>query len=213
MESPLCPPSDPGFRLIETFGYVPGDGCVRLSEHLARMARSAGVLGITFDEGLARQSANELQSATALRCRLTLDRDGAIELTASHMATTKSQWILAVAPERLVRSDPWLRHKTTRRETYDNARANLPEDTDELLFLNEQDEVCEGSITNVFVEMLDGRHLTPPQACGLLPGVLRQSLIESGEFEEQVLTKVDLYEAKQVYVGNSLRGLIPAILT
>ena len=66
-------------------------------------------------------------------------------------------------------------------------------------------EVCEGTITNVFVEK-DGVLITPPLTCGLLPGVLRQELLENGEAKEAVLTLDDL--KKGFYLGNSLRGLI-----
>ena len=41
MESPLRPPTEPDFRLIETLAYRPGQGFVRLDRHLARMARTA----------------------------------------------------------------------------------------------------------------------------------------------------------------------------
>jgi 4-amino-4-deoxychorismate lyase len=52
--------------------------------------------------------------------------------------------------------------------------------------------------------------LTPPVSCGLLPGVLRGELLESGEAREAVLTEGDLRRAKAVFAGNSLRGLIRA---
>ena len=45
MESPVCPRdtirNDPAFRLIETFGWYPGEGAHHLALHLDRMARSA----------------------------------------------------------------------------------------------------------------------------------------------------------------------------
>jgi 4-amino-4-deoxychorismate lyase len=104
-----------------------------------------------------------------------------------------------------------LQHKTTRRVVYDTARASLPDGIDELLFLNEREELCEGTITNLFIEMPDGRRLTPPVSCGLLPGILREQLLEEG-WAEAVLTMNDLKSAKAIFMGNSLRGLIPAKL-
>ena len=41
MEGPLCPPPDPGFRLIETFLWTPEGGVQRRAGHMARLARSA----------------------------------------------------------------------------------------------------------------------------------------------------------------------------
>ena len=69
--------------------------------------------------------------------------------------------------------------------------------------------VTEGSFTNVFVER-DGMLLTPPLTAGLLPGVLRAELLETGRAREAPLTRGDL--ANGFFVGNALRGLIPARL-
>ena len=53
---------------------------------------------------------------------------------------------------------------------------------------------------------------TPKLECGLLVGVLRESLLESKRAEEKVLHLKDLKEADRVYIGNSVRGLIEAKL-
>ena len=75
--------------------------------------------------------------------------------------------------------------------------------------VNERDEVTEGSRTNVFIRR-NGNLLTPPPSSGLLDGCLRKALIESGECAEAVLSLADLAQAEDVYLGNSLRGLVPA---
>jgi 4-amino-4-deoxychorismate lyase len=95
--------------------------------------------------------------------------------------------------------------KSTNRAAYDRQRAALPEGTEELIFQNERGEVCDGTITTLFFDRGQGLR-TPPLRSGLLPGVLRAEL---GCPEEVLLTK----ELSQVrlWVGNSLRGLIPAI--
>ncbi len=79
-----------------------------------------------------------------------------------------------------------------------------------MIFLNERDEVCEGTITNVFFDLGDGL-CTPPLTCGCLPGVLRADMLATGQAREAVLTAADLPRA-QLRVGNSLRGLIAATL-
>lgn len=106
----------------------------------------------------------------------------------------------------------WLQHKTTQRQVYDLARASLPEGVDEVLFLNERNELCEGTITNLFVTLADGRQITPPLSSGVLPGILRQSLLEGGQVEEEIVTVDMLQEAQAIHMGNSLRGLIKAEL-
>ncbi len=212
MESPLRPPAEPDFRLIETLAFRPGQGFVRLERHLSRMARTAETLGIAFDRTAAHRVLDSVSGDTPVRCRLTLDTHGEFDLTTGELAANPPVWRVGLADQRLSSADLWLRHKTTRRAIYDSARANLPQGVDELLFLNERDELCEGTITNLFLTMPDGGQLTPSMCCGLLPGILRKELIDNKQVTETVLTLTDLQNAQNIYCGNSLRGLIRAEL-
>lgn len=216
MESPVRPrdalQNDPAFRLIETLGWHPGEGFRHLPLHLARMERSASAFGIPFDPEQGRVMLAEAAGDAPLRCRLTLDADGQLDLTTAPLGRTPAEWRLGIADTRLEAGDLWLQHKTTRRALYDEARANLPDGMDELLFLNEREELCEGTITNLFVTCVDGQVVTPPLSCGLLPGILRQVMLESGQCVEAVLSLDDLQNAQALHMGNSLRGLIPARL-
>ncbi|WP_171212224.1 aminotransferase class IV family protein [Ruegeria sp. HKCCA5426] len=212
MESPLRPPDDPDFRLIETLAFRPGQGFVRRDRHLARMARSAAAFGIPFDGGLAVETLDTVVGESPLRCRLTLAADGQLEVTTGALADNPPVWEVAVAEPRLCASDIWLQHKTTQRVVYDAARAALPNGVDELLFLNERDELCEGTITNLFVDMPDGRRLTPALSSGVLPGILREELLGNKQVTEATLTLTDLKNATKFHMGNSLRGLIRAEL-
>lgn len=212
MESPLRPPVEPGFCLIETLGFRPGLGFIRQDRHLNRMMRSAKALGLPFERSAALAILSEEAGGTPMRCRLTMDVTGQFDLTTAPLAESPAIWRLGVSETRLDSADIWLRHKTTRRAVYDTARAAMPDTVDELLFLNERGELCEGSITNLFLEARDGRRLTPPLYSGLLPGILREELLEQEEFTEAVLTLNDLKDARSVFMGNSLRGLIPVEL-
>ncbi|WP_321831022.1 aminotransferase class IV family protein [Thalassovita sp.] len=214
MEKPFCPDAaghralDPKCRLIETFRYVPGQGMHDLSRHLRRLERSARALGFVVDrKGIERQLTSYAADET-MRCRLTVGMVGDIEFEAQPLAPLRRPWRVAIADQR-IRSDDWrLQHKTTQRELYDQVRSNLPEGVDELLFLNERDEICEGTITNVFVRLHRGGEVTPPLSSGCLPGVLRQRLLDKGRVKEQIVTLKDLRHAQSVTVGNSLRGEI-----
>ncbi len=79
--------------------------------------------------------------------------------------------------------------------------------TDEVLFRNERGEITEGARSNVFVRR-GGILLTPPLECGVLNGCLRAELIDRTLAREERLTVKDL--DGEVFLGNSLRGLIPA---
>lgn len=105
------------------------------------------------------------------------------------------------------------RVKSTARDFYDGERARVCALTgaDEVIFLNAREQLCEGSFTSIFIEK-DGQLLTPPLFCGLLPGILRRTLVGMQQAVEAPLTLVDLETADNIFVGNSLRGLLPATL-
>lgn len=210
MESPLRDSIPSGTQLIETFGWTPKDGFRHLDLHLARMARSAFLLGFAYDEAHALYEL-QVEGDQPLRCRLTLGEEG-FAFTSTPMTPVVGPWTLAIADTRLASTDPWLAHKSTQRAIYDDARAKLPQGIDELLFLNERDELCEGTITNLFVTQQDGQIITPPLSCGLLPGILRQSLLDQGKATEAPISLETLGRAHAIHVGNSLRGLIGAKL-
>ncbi|SEO56918.1 4-amino-4-deoxychorismate lyase [Salinihabitans flavidus] len=210
MESAICGGVSDGTRLIETFGWHPGEGFRHLNRHLDRMGRSAKVLGFCFDEAEAR-AVMRADGSLPLRCRLTLGVEG-FAFTSAPLGAPVPFWRIGMALARLSSDDPWLRHKTTRRAVYDAARAAMPDGVDEMLFLNERGELCEGTISTLFVTTRAGDVLTPPVTSGCLPGILREILLQQSEVREAVLVPEDLRRAVRIEVGNSLRGRIAARL-
>lgn len=198
------------FDLIETMAFDPQDGMLLLERHLARMKASADLFGFAFDRHDAR---NELQAATfrlrgAKRVRLLLARSGAIAIEVSPAPEPASEpMTVAIVPLPVAAQDFRLRHKTSDRAFYDDARR--ASHTQEVLFVDAQGFLTEGSFTNIFLER-DGVLLTPPLSRGLLPGVLRADLIDSGRAIERDLGPADL--AGGLLLGNALRGLFPAIV-
>lgn len=212
MEGPICLPVEPEFRLIETMLWTPGSGIARRDLHLARLAQSARRFGIAPDPVIPLLDA--ITGEGPQRLRLTLDGQGRAALTVTPHAELRegTVWTLQVSDRRLTSNDPYLGVKTTRRELYDVTRAHLAADVNEVIFQNERGEICEGTITNIFADFGTGL-VTPPLACGLLPGVLRSSLLASGRVREGVIHAEDLPNAEAIFVGNSLRGLISAQLS
>ncbi|MET4896828.1 aminodeoxychorismate synthase component I [Sphingomonadaceae bacterium jetA1] len=196
------------FDLIETMAFDPVEGIQHLEAHLARMKASAAALDFTFDRHAAR---NELQAATfrlreARRVRLLLARGGAIVVEVGPAPRPFD----AVVPVRIMPlpvspADLRLRHKTSARGFYDAARAAAG--TAEIVFETADGSLTEGSFTNLFVPRGD-RLVTPPLAQGLLPGVLRAHLIDSGQAVEGRVTRIDLRDG--FLLGNALRGLFRA---
>ena len=160
------------------------------------------------------QGGRSTETQSSDRVRLELFPDGKINITSApfQLQSKDTIWSVRIATTRLSSQDTLLHHKTSKRSLYDQARAEFSkEDADEVLLLNEKGEMCEGTITSVFVDDGTGILLTPPLSCGLLAGVLRTSLLCSKKVRVQKLTASDL-DGKALYVGNSLRGLIRARL-
>ena len=198
------------FDLIETMLFDPVEGIQRLEGHLARMKASAETLGFTFDRHGAR---NSLQSATfrlrtAARVRMRLAPSGALAIEVSPLPRLAELPVpVAVRSAPMAADDFRLAHKTSLRAVYDSARHESG--AAEVVFVDEPGFVTEGSWSNIFVER-EGQLLTPPLALGLLPGVLRAELIDKGRAVESHLRLADLVSG--FFIGNSLRGLVPARL-
>ena len=201
------------FQLIETILWRPGDGFFLLNYHLDRLTDSARYFHFTFDQELFGL---KLQEAVAVskeqqRVRLLLYRDGRIEVTST--PCTDNQELpglpeVIFSRQKIEPENPFLYHKTTRRSMYDSERNRAVEQgCFDVLFRNTHDQVTEGAITNLFIRR-GGGLLTPPVGCGLLAGTYRRLLLEEGKAEEQVLREEDLLDAEEVYVANSIRGLV-----
>jgi para-aminobenzoate synthetase/4-amino-4-deoxychorismate lyase len=80
-----------------------------------------------------------------------------------------------------------------------------------VLLWNDDEELTEFTVGNLVVD-IDGERWTPPRRCGLLGGVYRQFLIESGEIRERVLTADDLAAARAIWRISSLREWIEVTL-
>ena len=198
------------FDLIETMAFDPTQGIPLIERHLARMKDSARALGFECDR---HQLRNALQAATfrlrdPARVRLLLARDGASAIELRPMPAAPDEPVsVALAPLPVVATDFRLAHKTTARRFHDAARR--ASGRFELLYVDAEGFLTEGSFTSLFVQKGDGL-LTPPLARGLLPGVLRAELIESGRAVEADVRPEDLVGG--FLIGNALRGLIAAKL-
>ncbi|WP_119035732.1 aminodeoxychorismate synthase component I [Hephaestia caeni] len=197
------------FDLIETMAFDPQAGTVLLDRHLARMKASALAFGIPFDRHATR---NELQAATfrlreARRIRLLLAPSGAMAIQVSPLPEPPAGPVeVTIVASTIDPDDFRCRHKTSDRAFHDAPRKAAG--TFEVAFVDAHGFLTEGSFTSLFVERGD-KLVTPPLTRGLLPGVLRAELLESGRAIEGDLTPADL--AGGFFVGNALHGLIPAV--
>jgi para-aminobenzoate synthetase/4-amino-4-deoxychorismate lyase len=211
---------DMPFELIETLRYEQARGFHLLERHLARLQSSAAHFGYPFSREAVLAAldaeAARVDSPVAL-VRLLLGEDGTITVTSTAITlpTRDTVWRFVISDQPVDEKDPFFYHKTTRRQFYDREmeRQKALTSCDEVVFLNKKGELTEGTRTTLFIE-LGGRLFTPALTCGLLPGTLREELLDlpRAAASESVLTPEDLLTADRIYLGNSVRGVIRAEL-
>ncbi|CCW20308.1 Aminodeoxychorismate lyase [Sphingobium indicum BiD32] len=200
--------ADGRYDLLETMAFDPLEGIRLLELHLTRLKASADALGFAFDRHGVR---NELQAATFRlrdhsRVRLMVSRGGAVAIE----VRDRIAWPGAIVPVKVVprhapADDLRLLHKTTDRSLYSDALKRGG--TYEVALIDAQGYLTEGCFSSIFVERGD-KLLTPPLSRGLLPGILRQSLIDMGEAVEADLRAHDLDNG--FFIGNAARGMVAA---
>jgi len=198
-------------ELIETLladaeGEIP-----LLARHLARLQAASAALGYPCDGGAVerdlRMAAAALATPGPHRLRLLLDRAGRRHIQAAALPALAPGQQAMLSDQVLDAREPLLRYKTTHRPWYADATAWLAGHSGvfDLLFLNQRGELCEGSRTNVYLQVR-GVWYTPPTDSGCLPGVQRAELLDSGRVQERVLTLDDLRAARGIRLSNALRG-------
>ena len=183
---------------------------LRLDAHLARLQRTAQHFGL-------RVSMSKVRAALAIRpegiwrVRLTVGALGEITLQHQPLAETPEPVVLALADSPIAGDNEFLRHKTTRREVYQPFVDAKPTAAFDALLWNEAGELTECCIGNIAL-LIDSQWLTPGREAGLLPGVLREEMLASGQLREACLTLADLQRAEALAFLNSLRGFVPAVM-
>ncbi|MEW6441762.1 MAG: aminotransferase class IV [bacterium] len=240
-EQAFISPLDRGFLygdgLFETL-KARRDRIFFLDRHLARLERDCLFLGISFPAGLDYRGLilellerNRIRGDGAVKIHVTRGRhEGLLYLHESpsptvtilaspYQAAAPDKWEqgLSVSVETDIRQNPssgLCQAKTLNYLFYlllrTRARAKGFEDA---VILNHDGDVCECTASNLFA-FRGGRLQTPEVTCGLLPGVLRETLIEcmaeAGEpVVEARLSTEELLESAEVFVTNSLAEVLP----
>jgi para-aminobenzoate synthetase/4-amino-4-deoxychorismate lyase len=200
------------FSLLETLRWRPRSGFFLFERHLERLSSSAVHFGfrIELDEIRERllKAARDFEKIRH-RVRLTAGRRGEVEIEGTPWPCSgRTVWNVRLDVQPTDSENPFLFHKTTRRDAYEQARRRAPPG-DEAVLWNERRELTESTRANLVLR-IGGALVTPPVRCGLLAGTYRAELLDRGRIREQVLPVAAFAEAEEVFLVNSVRGWIRA---
>ncbi|KAJ2121553.1 hypothetical protein IW147_004173 [Coemansia sp. RSA 720] len=226
---------DLSFSILETTVYTPSQGVYLLDQHLTRMRESARQLSELYNvpcfscanvesehvHSLIRAQIDHCDSNQKYRVRMLLSHTGqlSVQVTPEPSTTSNEPPVLVLDCQPTNTDSVFVRCKTTHRLVYTDAVQRIPahyaQGTQVLLY-NEQGMITEGNIANVAVSMPDSQTgqlalFTPPVAAGLLPGTMRQHLLDTGQIKEAPITvdqfKLAVHNHWPVMCMNSVRGL------
>lgn len=146
-------------------------------------------------------------SSERMIVRLVLRYSGDIKIEFKPYIPTMSHFI-SLSNHKVSSANPFVYHKSTERQHLSDMVCEIESGAIfDCIYLNEREELCEGTRSNLVLE-LDGRFYTPRVESGLLGGTLRRVLIESNLVEEQILGLEDLYNAQSLWCINSVREAV-----
>ena len=206
------------FELLETIKWELSEDFSFLQDHLGRLKRTATFFGINFNYEKIIEKLNESieiynakkSNRHPLIVRLLLNKYGSPRVEISKLVELPDPYNVLVSNEPLdVREDVFVLNKTTNRKVYDYALTSAKRkvtDIHDVIILNNNLELTESTIANLFIEF-KGRLLTPPIESGLLPGIYRQYLLDIGRAEEEILDLDILNSSDKIFLANSVRGI------
>ncbi len=201
---------------------------LRFAAHLERLQHSASVLRIPFVAARVIEAVERaclaIPSLLPHRLRIDLLADGSVTAASHALEPIANEvtifWASKVLPDAnqaiMQSSNLLLAHKVNKRTLYDLAWKNaVALGGFDAVFLNEAGFVTEGGRSSIFIQPKGSNQwLTPPLSAGVLPGVMRQSLLDDPQWDthQATFTAADLVDADRILVCNALRGAVPAVL-
>lgn len=200
------------FETIAVSGRVP----IFFDKHLARMGEALRFLGIKADaadlRALVLRACAELDPASEMALKLTItERNRIVSFRQNPYVApgAKCAFRCDFSDVRRCETSHFTYMKTLAyAENIVEKRYAQERGIDEPLFLNADGLIAEGAVSNIFA-VFGGETVTPPVTCGLLPGIMRQFVIEKMGAQEHPLTPVELLRADEIFVTNSLMGAMP----
>ena len=191
------------FKLTTT-GKISQKSLLFEDQHLERLTKASRYFAFPFDpEDLRQKIEIECQACDShqdYRLRITLSKSGELELSRQILTPLSPTFCKA----KLCLQEADLNQSFTYFKTTHRPHLSLGEQ--EKIYHNKSGELLETSIGNLVLK-INGKFYTPPTSQGILPGIYRQHLLETGQVEEKFLTVADLNQAETIYGCNAVRGL------
>ena len=191
------------FQLITT-GKISQKSLLFEDQHLERLTKASRYFAFPFDPEELRQKIEEecqaCDSHQDYRLRISLSKSGEMEVSRQILSPLSPSFYKA----KLFLQEADLNQSFTYFKTTHRPHLSLGER--EIIYHNAAGELLETSIGNLVLK-INGKLYTPPIRLGILPGIYRQHLLETGQVKEKIMTLADLNQAEAVYGCNAVRGL------
>jgi len=199
----------PYFELIETLLIENGE--IFLPElHLSRVMKSADYFLFKFDKNkysaVLRESLNQSELSKRYKLRLTFNKWGGINHSLSEIKPRALSGRIVISSKRINSANRFQYFKTTHRNLYeDEYKYYSNKEFDEVLFLNENNNVAEGAITNIFLKY-KGLWYTPKIRNGVLNGCYRTHFMNKCKnVIESDITLDRFRKAEEIILTNSIQ--------
>ncbi|MCX7956438.1 MAG: aminodeoxychorismate synthase component I [Endomicrobia bacterium] len=202
---------------INTNKYI--KNCLLLNYHIKRLEDSALYFGFKFNKEQVLDSIfdviDKVEDKYKYRLRVLLSEDGKLEIQVfkldkfSFCAHRKVK--VKLLEKYINGKNVFFYHKTTNRYFYSYYYNKFKKlGYFDVLFQNRNGFITETSRCNVFIDLGNGKIITPPIECGLLGGVFRKLVLENNDVEEREISVYEILKARNVYLTNSVVGIIKA---
>lgn len=208
-----------GMGVFETIAVEEGKP-ILLESHLDRMAKSADFLGLgsTAGRGITQDKIEEYLAGQETEQK----KHGALKIVMSaensffqmrsnpYTEETYARGFLTdLSKVRRNETSPLVCHKTLNYgDCILEKRAATAAGINEKIFINTKGQISEGTVSNVFF-VRKNMIYTPQLSCGLLPGVLRDYIMNRFPVTETIIYPDELMYYDECFVTNSLMGVMP----
>ncbi|MEZ8292070.1 aminodeoxychorismate synthase component I [Vibrio sp. 10N.237.312.B06] len=204
------------FYIIETLKYDANEGFFSdLECHLNRLKNSAIIFNFHYDYNITINNIMGLVSSLEngiYKISVNLYKDGGIKMHLNPIRDSFLHKKINISNVRINSSSIFQQHKTSMRHLYNSEyKAANENGFYDAIFLNEKDEVVEACCHNVFIKK-DGVLFTPPCSSGALDGIFRKKFMFENVVIEKKIGVEDLFNADEIYLTNSVRGLVKVSL-